>query len=447
VKPALRRHTLRAILWPTCACAALAITARPAHAQLFTQYFPSDLPGYAPDLSNSVVQRQIMQSIHPGIMVGDFDIRPTASQSFGYTTNILGQPHSGSSQILTSGGLRANSTWGRDALGFSAGVTNTIDPELTEANTTTWSASGGGSVSLGRDALTLGYSHARQYLGATDLGNFGISYPVPYDTNDIRLGLTHNFGRFSITPNAVYDRFDFGQSSGGPSRNFGTLSHQLESALLTTRFEVSKGNALISIMRATAAQFAANPGGSVDDYADGAGFLGLDLRSDSVIQYRALVGAETRQFTRSNSPGLTTPTAELDVIWTPTQIDTVTITGRRGIFDPTSPFARNQVVSDLRIELDHELHQNMFLRGYAEGARTNSQSLTSAGPTRRQTQFRFGLVGTWILNRSITATLSYTHNSSYTKGGVPEVFDPLYGLTNRSTFTSNTVTFGFSFAR
>lgn len=440
-----RSRLLRSVVWSIGTALSFGL-AHPAHAQLFTQYFPSDLPGYAPDMSSSVVQRQILENIHPGIMLGDFNFRPTMSQNEGYTTNILGQPNSGSAQIVTTGGIRANSMWGRDALGMSANVANTVNPELMQANTTTWSVSGGGSLALGEDSLTLGYSHSRQYLGATDLGNFGISYPVPYDTNDIRLGFTHNFGRFSITPSAVYDRFDFGQSSKGAIRNFSSLSHQLESALLTTRFEISKGNALISVMRATAAQFAPNAGGSLDDYADGAGFLGLDLRADSVIQYRALVGAETRQFTRVNSKGITTPTAELDIIWTPTPIDTITVTGRRGIFDPTSAFARNQVVSDIRIEADHELHQNLFIRGYAEAARTDSQSLSGDSPKRRQTQFRFGVIGTWMVNQYLTATLSYIHNSSYTKGGVPEVYDPLYGLTNRSTFTANTVTVGASFA-
>ncbi|MBU2654163.1 outer membrane beta-barrel protein [Acidomonas methanolica] len=424
----------------------LACTTSPAHAQLFTQYFPSNLPGYAPDLSSSVVQRELLQTRHPGVMIGDFNVLPFLSQSTGYTTNLLGQPHSGSAQIITSSGVRANSLWRRNALGFSANVANTVAPELMATNTTTWSASGGGSLSLGNDSLALGYSHSRRYLGATDLGNFGISYPVPYDTNDIRLNYQHNFGRFSITPSVVYDRFDFGQSSAGPVRNFNSLNHQLESVLLTTRLEISRGNGVISILRASAAQFAPNAGGTIDDYADGAGFLGLDIGADSVIQYRALAGAETRQFTRIGSGGLTTPTAELDVIWTPTRIDTVTVTGRRGIFDPSSPFARNQIVSDLRLQLDHEFRPYLFLRGYAEGAFTDSQSLQAATPRLRQTQFRFGLTGTWTVNRYLTAVLSYTHNSSYTKGAVPQQFDPLYGLTSRSTFTTNTVSLALSLA-
>ena len=137
-------------------------------------------------------------------MRGGFKLRPKMSESEGYTTSNRGQPNSGSAQIVTTGGIRANSTWGRDALGMSANVANTVNPELMQANTTTWSVSGGGSLALGEDSLTLGYSHSRQYLGATDLGNFGISYPVPYDTNDIRPGYSHNFWRFSITHSAVF---------------------------------------------------------------------------------------------------------------------------------------------------------------------------------------------------------------------------------------------------
>ncbi|WP_173576845.1 outer membrane beta-barrel protein [Acetobacter fallax] len=414
-----------------------------------TEYFPSELPGYSSDSTASVTMRQYMQNIDSGIHVGDYIIRPSASQFFGYNTSILGVKNTSGAELDTSASLSANSNWNRHAVGMSMSVANHEFPTLSAANYTNWTASFGGSFNIGEDTASIGYSHYVMHLYATDLGNFGISYPVPYAGDDARVSYRKNWARFAVIPSASYNNFSFGQAGGTSTfarEDVRSLGHQLETQMLQGRFEISKGNALVAILRGSEAQFISNPGTVPSDYISGGGFIGLDMRASQVLQYRVLAGGETRQFTRSDASAITTPTAEADVIWMPDLMNTVTLTGQRGLFDPTSPFSRNQIMSTVRLQEDHELRRDVFLRGSAEMGTTDSRPSGNEVKmrTQHQTQFIFNASVNWKINRDFTASLSYSHITSYTKHGIASIS---YSSIAQSTYTSNTIMFGISFAR
>ncbi|OUJ14399.1 outer membrane beta-barrel protein [Acetobacter sp. DsW_063] len=417
-----------------------------AKAQLIDRYFPSDLPGYGPDTTGSVVMRQMIENSQPGIPVHDFIVRPKVSQSVGYNANVLATPGTGSAQLDTSASLRVNSDWRRNAAGVSVGVANKAYPSLSQAGYTNWNVGAGGALDIGRDRVSLGYSHSAQHLSATDLGNFGVAYPVPYAVDDLRIGYSKTWGRFSLIPGAAWDDYSFGSAIGPvayDSRDFHSISHQTESQMLQSRFAISQGDAVVAILRASEAQFVKGSGTS-SNYIDGGGFVGVDLRSDAVLQYRALVGGETRHFTNASTRAIVTPTAEVDVIWTPGRRNTITLTGWRGIFDPTSPFSRNQTASSIRLQFDRELHHDLYLRGFASAAKTVSRSSDADGPDRRQTQFTFGVGVNWKINRDFTASLNYSHMNSYSHYGVAQTTS--YGV-SRSTYAANAVILSLSFAR
>jgi hypothetical protein len=67
-----------------------------AHAQLVDEFFPGAIPGYQANQSGSVINRIQNLDARPGVEVGDFVIRPEASESAGYDSNLLGQPGTGS---------------------------------------------------------------------------------------------------------------------------------------------------------------------------------------------------------------------------------------------------------------------------------------------------------------------------------------------------------------
>ncbi|WP_246375905.1 outer membrane beta-barrel protein [Gluconacetobacter takamatsuzukensis] len=424
---------------------AVASWTHPARAQLIAQYFPSDLPGYAsPEQADSVIMHQLMSHQPAGIHVGDFLVRPSAALSAGYNTNTLATPDTQSPQFVMDGGLKVNSDWTRHAFGLFASVSDRRFSRIPIADYTNWTTGAGGSLSLGQDTLALGYTHYRQHLSSMDLGNFGVSRPVPYSADDVRLTYTKLFGRFSVIPSAIYEDYSFGRATGGGiDTDYGSLSHHLETGSLTSRFELSTGNSAVMILRGSAAQYQSTQGGTPNDYVDGAAFAGLDLDTNSVIRYRLLAGGETRHFTRSAAPSVTTPTFEIDTIWSPSRMDTVSIFFYRRILDPASPFARNQTVTDGRIQLDHELRRNVFLRGFAEGGMSQTGRTVAGTRSRTQTLFKFGVSANWAINRYVTADLSFSHVNNYSHGGLP--LDTLYAG-RRSTFASNYIALGVSFA-
>lgn len=435
------------------AVAVLAVVFMPqqAKAQMVGLRFPDTLPGYSPDTSGSVAMREILSNIHPGIPVGDYIIQPNASQSFGYDSNILGAPHTGGADFNTSASVSVRSNWRRHAIGVSAGVQNVAYPTLSQAGYTNWNASAGTSLDVGRDQVSFGYTHSVKYLTATEPGNFGISYPAPYTVNDFRVSYRKNWSRFALIPEASYDKFSFNQGAGTSAftqRDMKSLGHQLETQGLQGRFEISRGNAVIAVLRGTEAQFVPGASGSQSmDYISGGGFVGLDMRASAVLQYRALVGGETRHFVRSAIPAITTPTTEVEVVWMPDRMNTLTLRGERGLFDPTSPFSQNQVMSTVRVQYNHEFRRYFYVQAYAEMEKSDAH--TQPGNeirrrTARQTQFNFNVSANWKINRDFTLSLQYSHYSSYTKHGIASMNALGHG---RSTYTGNMIGLEISYVR
>jgi hypothetical protein len=348
---------------------------------------------------------------------------------------VLGAPNSGSSSIDSIAAVRLNSDWGRDALGASFSVDDRRYLQLPSANYMNWSAGLGGALTLGNDTATLAYSHLALHLNATDPGVIGVVTPVPYSIDDVRLSYAKLFARISITPAFEYQRFVFGQSAGGTTVNYDSLDHQTESGTVTAQYEFTPGDAAVLVLRTTQAQYGLAGG---DNYLDLSAFAGLDFQGDDVIQFRTLLGLERRSFNAATT--VTTPTFELDGVWTPTELDTVTATAIRQQDDPSTPFAHNQIITHAGLELDHELRENVFLSTSAGGGESESQGGAGLG-TARQTQMSFGAAAIWNINRHMRATLSYNYNHS-AAGGQMIVTPGSFGY---STFTSHTIVLGLSF--
>ena len=435
-----RLYPLRAFLIAVSLGGAEILSPRAAMAQqLIQQYFPSDVPGYAPNFSASVANRLLTQDPAQGVNVGSFIVRPYASEGFGYNSNTLGLPNTGSSSESTSAGLSVRSDWGRDSLGASVNVNDQRYLDIPVASFTNWSAGLGGSLALGRDLVTLSYSHLVLHLGADDLGVFGVTTPAPYNVNDVRLSYSTTPGRFSITPSFEYENFAFGVATGSTNINYASLSHQIEAGALTTRYELSTGNAIVAVLRGSTAQFFPSPGTAANNYADVAAFLGLDFRSDSVIQYRFLIGGEYRSFSSQGLSSVDTPTAEIDAVWTPTQLDSITASAFRRLDDPESPFARNQIITYGLLQYDHELTRTIFL--HAEGAlgASTSQSNVANGKSNDQTQYRFSAHATWRVNRYLSTSLNYGFNHSHSSANLTATDAVTAFGTTLNQFTSNSV--------
>lgn len=390
--------------------------AKPAQAQLIDRYFPTSVPGYGTDPYSSVISRQQLLAGPQGIQVGDFVVRPNLSQSFGYDSNTLGIKNSGSTVEETNATLGIASEWARDSIGASFSVDDARYLDKPIASTTNWTAAIGGSLAVGRGSIDLGYTHLGLYLGPTTLGVQGLVAPVPYSDDDVRLDYNASFGRVTLTPGFDYQNVVFGSASGQNAVNYNGLDHQIEGGTLTGRYDLSTGRGVVAIIRGTEAQYTTQTAGVRNDYGDISGFVGLDDSSGALFHYRALIGVETRSFLPGGSARVTTPTAELDLVWTPTLLTTVTTRFSRQIEDPTSPFANNQVTTDGFLQIAHELRREIVLRAFVEvGTSTfNNNGVDTGTVNENGSQFQTSLGASvdWKINRHVQASLSYSFSNN-----------------------------------
>ena len=409
-----------------------------ARAQLILQNFPTNIPGYEPNLGASVVTRMMQEDQANGVEIGDFIFSPELSESGGYDSAPVGSENTGSSDIDSQASVRINSDWDRDALGASFSVDDHHYLNLPEANYTNWVAGIGGALTLGNDTASLAYSHQADHLNAQDLGVVGVVTPVPYAVDDVRLSYQKLFSRLSITPSFEYESYNFGSSAGALTISDNALSHQIESEAATASYGLAPGDDAIAIIRLSEAQF---PTATTDDYLDTGGFVGLDFRGNSIIQYRALAGYEVRRFNHLSDASIGTPVFELDSVWMPTELDTVTADAYREFSDPTSAFAQDQVVTYGSLEIDHELRENVFLRADAHIGRSQPESFIAAFGGESQTQYGFGAAMFWNVNHGLIATLSYAFLNNRDSGNATET---LSSSGNPTNFTSNVIMLGFT---
>jgi hypothetical protein len=64
-----------------------------------------------------------------GIAVGDFVIRPVASENTGNNSNVLGVSGSGSGVAQTSASVRVNSNWARASASLSYGFSPPMETQ------------------------------------------------------------------------------------------------------------------------------------------------------------------------------------------------------------------------------------------------------------------------------------------------------------------------------
>jgi len=387
--------------------------ANPAKAQLIQQYFPDDLPGYSPDFTSSILNRMYVQQTSPGVEVGGYVIRPEISENTGYDSDTLGKAGSGSSLLESTAGVDIASDWERNALKFGFNVDNNQYFNVPGASYTNWQANAEGSVFLGNDSLKYYYSHSGFNLAATDLGVIGVTTPVGYTVDDVRLAYVKLFSRFSLTPAFEFENFAFGRSGGKTNVNYDSINHHSEFESIAGRFEVTPGNAAIMVLRASQAQF---PNAPDNTYNDTAGFAGIDFAGDGIVQIRALAGVESRSFSNHAEKSTTTPTFEVAFIWIPTDLDTINLTGIRRLDDPVSPFAVDSKIWDGRLSLEHELRTNVFLSGFAEIEQSDSAFTGYGAGGESQTQFNCGASAVWNIRSDFGASLSYNYNTTSSHG-------------------------------
>ena len=401
----------RAMSWRMALTAAVFSAAPGAvHAQLLAQYYPSGIPGYESWFSDAVLDRPRGEYDPIGVRVGNFVVRPSLSQGFGYNSNVFGTAQAqGSALSETQGNVSATSDWSRNALDATIGFDRLQYLRYPSASTTNWTAGLGGTVDIGQDHATLSYIHATNTTAAAQIGNQIVGQPITISIDSARASYQAGFGQFTLEPalEASVNRFTNVLVGGLPAT---VNNNNSFTGSLTAGYALAPGSSLVLVASGTNTEYTTKaPGLPTPDYNDVSLVGGIDYRSGSVFRYRATIGYEVRTYINTSIPGTSAPLAELDVIWSPTRLTTVTGQVSNSI---QNTIAQAGVIgytyTNVRVTVDHEYRRNLLLQAYGEfenaafNASNETQHVVSAGAS-----------ATWLLNPklSLVGRLTYARST------------------------------------
>ncbi len=388
----------------------MSVVPRIARPQLIDQYYPAGIPGYESWISDAVLDRPHNEYESAGIRAGDVVIRPSLSEGFGENNNVFGSTHpTGSALLVTQGNVSASSDWSRDSLDATVNVSDQRYLQQPALSHTDWNAGLGGVIDIGQDSATLAYTHVTNTTAAGDIGTRSVGQPTTFALDSAHAAYQVSLGKYSLQPAidaAVYRFSNTGIPSSSP---VATNNRNSFAGSLTGGYSLAPGRSIVAVLTGTDAEYTAKaPGTIVPDYTDLSLVGGLDFRTGSLFRYRALVGFERRSFASAQLASASSPLVELDVIWTPTRLTTVTTEASRSFQEAVASIqSESFTYNSLRLTVDHEYLRNVILEASGAYQIANFQL---GSETERV--ISMGANVTWLLNRRLSIVGSVVHTQS-----------------------------------
>jgi hypothetical protein len=389
-----RRLRISAAVRGASAGLLLCASAVGARAQILENYLPAQVLQ-----TNTFLEQPLPDFVSPGVRAGSFILRPQASESIGYDSNVLGVAHgAGSPRFDTSASLSAGSDWSRDALSTYFNVDNVQTPSVNNASYTDYTASVYGALDIGNDKATGSYTYLQYALLPGDVGSLGLTQVLPVTSNDLRGEYDAQFARVTIIPNIDISTFRYntnGQNSAGQIYVY--YNANIYTPSLSARYELAPQRDLVFVVRGSSAQYETKqPGFPGRNYIDLQFLAGIDFAASAVFRYRALVGYETRSYASSQISNGSAPIVEASAIWTPSRLTTVNAVVSHHIENALETEVYNYTYTDLRVSVDHELRRNVLIEGYGDVEEANYSQQGG-----NQTILGGGASIAWLLNRNV----------------------------------------------
>jgi hypothetical protein len=399
-----------------------------ASAQAIDQYFapPGASIGGTPNDPSQALASSDYES--QGVRVGSFVVRPQLSEGLGYNSNVDGVAGGkGSVESDTNVSVLARSDWARNSVYAGLTLDEQVFPQRGVEDETNWTASLGGTLTVGRDVIGATYSHLNLTQAPGTLDAITTVQPVVYQVDTAALSYTaSSFGRFVFVPTVQVSSYNF-DNTLVPGQTFGE-SYRDRAVLqggLTTRYELAEDRTLLLVVTGTHISYTTSVANLPNRDSNGVQVLaGVDFAPTGAnLRFRILGGYQIRNYRDPIFPSIAAPILEASVIWTPTRLTTVTLTARRDIQDSADENVGGYTYTAGRLNVDHELRRNVKLNAFADLQRADYQpvnglpaqaSVLQSGST--QTIYSVGAGATWLLNRNTRLSATYQFSD---RQGVP----------------------------
>jgi hypothetical protein len=406
-----------------------------AHGQLIENYFPTAVPGYDQELGIAA-----LSSVRPlyqpgGLRAGSFTMNGGLDESFGYNDNLLGlRPGQGSWLVETAPSLTIDSDWSRNRVGANISVDDYRYLDLPGDSHTNYTAAVGGGYMIDRGELDVGYAHLSEHQLPTEVGAAATSTPVPYTVDNLRAQYRSGDGPLRLSPDIEVTNYQYGTASilGVPSDQSFRNRYVVDGGIVGS-YDLAEQRTALIVVRGFSSQFDHVSAGSPSQSSKSALVLaGFDYQYDGVWRYRALIGMEARFFDSSAFHSQVAVVGQGQVVWTPTNLLTLTATASRTIEDPSEEASSGFTYTTIGFVADYEFMRNVLLEGNAGMIVANN--LQGSGT---QTSYSGGAKIIWLLNRRWSVSASYDHTSQ--NGSLTPSTSSTSDLLTTGTFNQNVV--------
>ncbi len=340
-----------------------------------------------------------------GVRLGAFRLDAAAETGIGFDDNLFGTERNRRGDTFLGNTMTGSlqSQWTTHALGLTARVDDTRYLQQSSLNWRDWSVDAFGRYDLASDtSLDLRLIHRRGHLPvqSLDVQQAGITRPVEFDEDIVRVGATTRFNRLTLSGygQGRWVRFEDSNVASSVTADYDAFGGGVTAAYL-----ISPGRSATLSVRAEDINGRGRFSGAVSSTTyEVLGGFAYDF--DGVYQAAVGVGYARRDFDDSSRRGLSGLGIDARLTYAPSQLTTLTFAVRRGIDDSVRSGGQSFLRTLVSGRVDYEVQRNIIAAVDVAYDRREYRE-----PSQRATDLIGTLSVQWLINRNLALITSYQH--------------------------------------
>lgn len=353
-----------------------------------------------------------------GHRAGSFMIYPRVDVGVTFDDNIFATSTGEESDAIWTVEPRVDviSNWNRHQLNATARVRLNQYSDWSDESRTDYQIGANGRLDVDRNTEITGranYERLTEPRSAIEAFQ-NLNEPVEYDVETYGVGASKEFNRLRVNGNVDWNRYTFEDAQRGG------VTVPLDYRDRTTRTITGRVDYAVSPDTYLFFQAAANErsyetssvtlGNRDSDGYDMA--LGADFDLTNLIRGHARVGYVEQNFDDESRFGSFSGVSVAgDVDYFLTQLTTVTLRASRNFQDSGLLNSAGYASTSVGLQVDHELLRNVILN-----ARFDYEQAEHEGIDRSDDRYNFSVGATYLLNRALGLTASYSHFNQESSG-------------------------------
>lgn len=353
-----------------------------------------------------------------GHRAGSFMVYPRVDVGVTFDDNIYATSTDEESDTIWTIEPRVDvmSNWNRHQLNATAKVRFNEYSDNGDESKTDYSIGANGRLDVDRNTEITGrvnYERLTEPRSAIEAFQ-NLSEPVEYEVETYGVGASKEFNRLRINGNVDWSRFTFEDArAGGVTVPLDYRDRTQQTITGRVDYAVSPDTYVFLHAAANERKYEENIPLLGDRDSDGYDVaVGADFDLTNLIRGHARVGYVEQNFddeSRFGSFSGVSVAGEVDYFLT--QLTTVTLRASRNFQDSGLLNSAGYASTTVGLQVDHELLRNVILN-----ARFDYEQAEHEGIDRSDDRYNFSLGGTYLLNRALGLTASYSHFNQESSG-------------------------------